>query len=149
GPSSHNRYRQPPRAARTVLTEAAMPRISFLLEQHGIALLTAAVGAILVLWLWLLRARDRRSVTGLLVGVGCLLFAVGGFAVPREFGMYAAVGCATALFLAILILFASRGWSRYFAMVLGAGLALGLGGLLATPLSQATAYGIKTLRNGE
>lgn len=126
-----------------------MPRVSLLLEQHGFAMLSAIAGAILIFWLWVLRAADRRSMTGLVLGVGCVLFAVGGFAVPSEIGMYTAAGCATALFLTILILFASRGWSRHLAMALGAGLALGLGGWLAAPLSQAAAYGVKTLRNGE
>src|SRR5712664_1695804 len=103
GPNSHNRHGQPPRAARSVLTESTMPRLSLLLEQHGIAILSAVVGVALVWWLWFLRAKGGRSYAGLILGTGCVLFAIGGFAMPREVGMYAAAACGVALFFAVLI----------------------------------------------
>ena len=41
-----------------------MPRLMLLLEQHGIAILAAVAGVGLIVWLWFLRAKDRRSVAG-------------------------------------------------------------------------------------
>jgi uncharacterized membrane protein len=126
-----------------------MHRLVSLLEHHGVTLLALLAGVAVVLWLFARRPGGSRS-TGYFILAALLgLFAVGGFALPDEYGMWLAAGCATLLFFAALVVLISGNWSYYFGFVLACGLALGLGGLIARPVSESTYLGLKTAVQGE
>src|SRR5207249_5046861 len=77
------------------------------------------------------------------------LFALGGFLVPDDIAPWLAAGTGALLFVAFLILLISGNWTPYLGMVLGAGVALGLGGLVDTPFSREAMHALRALRTSE
>lgn len=112
-----------------------MGRITPLMERHGLALVLLVVGVALGQWLW----RRRRAGRGqlfwpvLILAIG--LFGLGGLILPSEAALWSAGAFAALLFLAVLVVLISGTWSYYVGLVLGAGLALSLGGWLMRPVN--------------
>src|SRR5262249_14629876 len=100
-----------------------MQRIALLLEHHGMTLLALVAGVAIALWLLLRRPAGSRPAGYFILSALLGLFAVGGFALPDEYGMWLAAGCAVLLFLAGLVVLISGTWSYYSGLALAAGLA--------------------------
>src|SRR5262245_26799814 len=126
-----------------------MQRVALLLEHHGVTLLALLAGVAIAVWLFARRPAGSRPAGYFILAALLGLFAVGGFALPDEYGMWLAAGCGTLLFLAGLVVLISGTWSYYFGLVLAAGLALGLGGLIGRAVSESAYAGLRTAVQGE
>ncbi|MFL5339351.1 MAG: VWA domain-containing protein, partial [Gemmataceae bacterium] len=120
-----------------------------LLDRSGLAVVALLAGVALAAGLWFLRAKERRSFTGLVIGVGLVLLAAGGFLLPEELAVWLAIGSGGVLFVAVLVLLISGSWTRYLGIALGTGVALGLGGLVTAAASRELMHGIRVLTTAE
>jgi|GEM_PF-213910 hypothetical protein len=120
-----------------------------IIESHWLAIALIVIGVAFAQWQW---RRYRRKVVGILwplTATAVILFGIGGVLIPVEAGMWAAAGFAAILFLAVLVVLLSSSWSYYVGLMLGAGLALSLGGWCIKPLTSLLAEGYRISRSVE
>lgn len=126
-----------------------MQRIWYTLEHQGLAVLALLAAVAAIAWILARQVPGRRSALLAVLAGGAALFGLGGLSMPAEAGMWTAALCGGLLFVAALVLLISGSWSYFFGLVLGAGICLGLGGLIVEPVSEAIYQSIKTAFHGE
>lgn len=115
-----------------------MDRLLEFTVTHGLAFLFMGLAVVLGVWLLLAhRKRGSRSLPLRVLSGSALLFALGGFVLPREAGPWLAGGSATLLFLCFVWLVLTTQWSAPLAWVVAALGVFGLGAWLDRPGSQS------------
>src|SRR4051812_45053086 len=122
-----------------------MHRLGALIEHHGVTTLALVAGLAIALRLLLRRPAGSRPASSFVVAAILALFALGGYALPEEPATWVAGIGGVLLFLAALVVLISGNWSYYVGLLLGAGIALGLGGMIAQPLSEGVYQSLKTI----
>ncbi len=126
-----------------------MQRFLYMLEHNGLAALALLAAAVGFAWYFLRRKPGERLSALAVLSGGAALFGVGALAMPDEASMWTAIACGGLLFVASLVLLISSNWSFYLGLLLGGGLCLGLGGLIARPISETIYQAVRTAIHGE